>query len=72
MGRKPPWRCYQIAQPARRMPNCKHSIADVTLYESPFLHAQRTTEAYLLALQLDRMLHNFRVKAGGAYRVGVP
>ncbi len=39
-------------------------LADVTLSEGPFLHAQRKTEAYLLALQPDRMLHNFRVNAG--------
>jgi DUF1680 family protein len=39
-------------------------LADVTLDGGPFLHAQRKTEAYLLALQPDRMLHNFRVNAG--------
>jgi len=39
-------------------------IADVTLNDGPFLHAQRMTEAYLLRLQPDRMLHNFRVNAG--------
>ena len=39
-------------------------LADVTLDNGPFLHAQRKTEAYLLALQPDRMLHNFRVNAG--------
>jgi DUF1680 family protein len=39
-------------------------LADVALGEGPFLHAQRKTEAYLLALQPDRMLHNFRVNAG--------
>jgi len=39
-------------------------IADVDLGESPFLHAQRMTEAYLIRLQPDRMLHNFRVNAG--------
>lgn len=39
-------------------------IADVTLAEGPFLHAQRATEAYLLRLQPDRLLHNFRVNAG--------
>ncbi len=38
-------------------------MADVTLEEGPFLHAQRMTEAYLLTLQPDRMLHNFRVNA---------
>ncbi|WP_375195885.1 beta-L-arabinofuranosidase domain-containing protein [Sphingobium sp.] len=39
-------------------------MADVTLRDGPFLHAQRMTEAYLLRLQPDRMLHNFRVNAG--------
>jgi DUF1680 family protein len=39
-------------------------MADVALGEGPFLHAQRMTEAYLLKLQPDRMLHNFRVNAG--------
>jgi len=39
-------------------------LADVTLDDGPFLHAQRKTEAYLLALRPDRMLHNFRVNAG--------
>ena len=39
-------------------------LGDVDLGESAFLHAQRMTEAYLLSLQPDRMLHNFRVNAG--------
>jgi DUF1680 family protein len=39
-------------------------MADVELGEGPFLRAQRMTEAYLLKLQPDRMLHNFRVNAG--------
>jgi DUF1680 family protein len=39
-------------------------MADVTLGDGPFLHAQRMTEAYLLKLQPDRMLHNFRLNAG--------
>ena len=39
-------------------------LNEVTLSESPFLHAQRKTEAYLLSLDPDRMLHNFRVNAG--------
>lgn len=39
-------------------------IADVELTAGPFLHAQRMTEAYLLKLQPDRLLHNFRVNAG--------
>ncbi|WP_442681534.1 beta-L-arabinofuranosidase domain-containing protein [Sphingomonas sp. ASY06-1R] len=39
-------------------------MADVTLGDGPFLHAQRQTEAYLIRLQPDRLLHNFRVNAG--------
>ncbi|WP_010164490.1 glycoside hydrolase family 127 protein [Sphingomonas sp. PAMC 26617] len=39
-------------------------LADVDLGEGPFLHAQRKTEAYLLSLDPDRMLHAFRVNAG--------
>lgn len=39
-------------------------LAEVDLAEGPFLHAQRMTEAYLLELEPDRMLHNFRVNAG--------
>ena len=49
------------AAPAKLRP---FDMADVDLAESPFLHAQRMTEAYLLRLQPDRMLHNFRVNAG--------
>jgi len=48
------------AQPAVR----PFDLTDVDLGESAFLHAQRMTEAYLLRLQPDRMLHNFRVNAG--------
>ena len=39
-------------------------LADVTLGEGPFLQAERKTSAYLLSLEPDRMLHNFRVNAG--------
>jgi DUF1680 family protein len=46
-------------------------MADVTLAEGPFLHAQRMTEAYLLTLKPDRMLHNFRVNAGLAPKAPV-
>lgn len=50
-----------LAVPARLQP---FDMADVTLGEGPFLHAQRATEAYLLRLDPDRMLHQFRVNAG--------
>ncbi len=39
-------------------------MRDIDLLDSPFLHAQRQTETYLLRLQPDRLLHNFRVNAG--------
>ncbi|WP_242138968.1 beta-L-arabinofuranosidase domain-containing protein [Sphingomonas sp. TREG-RG-20F-R18-01] len=39
-------------------------MARVDLGAGPFLHAQRMTEAYLLRLDPDRLLHNFRVNAG--------
>ncbi|MCW2368432.1 glycoside hydrolase family 127 protein [Sphingobium sp. B11D3D] len=46
-------------------------MADVTLLESPFLAAQRGTEAYLLSLEPDRMLANFRTNAGLAPKAPV-
>jgi DUF1680 family protein len=39
-------------------------LTDVRLLEGPFLEAQKRDEAYLLKLEADRMLHNFRVNAG--------
>lgn len=39
-------------------------MADVDLGDGPFLHAQRLTEAYLLSLDPDRLLHAFRRNAG--------
>jgi uncharacterized protein len=40
------------------------SLADVRLLPGPFLEAQKLDEAYLLRLEPDRMLHNFRANAG--------
>ena len=39
-------------------------LADVRLGDGPFLHAQKLDEAYLLRLEPDRMLANFRLNAG--------
>lgn len=52
----PPQRPVAAVQP--------FDLADVDLTEGPFLHAQRKTAAYLLSLDPDRLLHNFRVNAG--------
>jgi hypothetical protein len=40
------------------------SLHDVRLLDGPFLEAQKRDLAYLLSLQPDRLLHNFRVNAG--------
>ncbi len=40
------------------------ALTDVRLLEGPFLEAQKRDEAYLLKLEPDRLLHNFRVNAG--------
>ena len=40
------------------------SLRDVRLGPGPFLDAQKLDEAYLLQLEPDRMVHNFRVNAG--------
>jgi DUF1680 family protein len=40
------------------------SLHDVRLLDGPFLDAQKRDFEYLLSLQPDRMLHNFRVNAG--------
>jgi DUF1680 family protein len=39
-------------------------LRDVRLAPGPFLDAQQLDEAYLLRLEPDRMLHNFRANAG--------
>ena len=40
------------------------SLHEVRLLEGPFLQAQKRDLAYLVSLQPDRLLHNFRVNAG--------
>ena len=40
------------------------SLGNVRLLEGPFLDAQRRDLDYLVSLQPDRLLHNFRVNAG--------
>jgi DUF1680 family protein len=57
IGRQQPAR----AAAARLMPV---ALGNVRLLDGPFLDTQRRDLAYLLSLQPDRMLHNFRVNAG--------
>lgn len=51
----------QVGKPGRLS---AFDMRDVELLESPFLHAQRQTEAYLLSLDADRLLSAFRTNAG--------
>jgi len=56
-------------QPSGKLPSAIPTVepfplADVRLLDGPFLEAQKRDEAYLLKLEPDRMLHNFRVNAG--------
>lgn len=39
-------------------------LRDVRVLEGPFLHAQELDRDYLLALDVDRLLHTFRLNAG--------
>ncbi len=39
-------------------------LEDVRLFEGPFKRAMELDRAYLLSLDVDRLLHNFRVNAG--------
>jgi len=47
------------------------SLRDVRLLDGPFLAAQKRDVDYLLSLEPDRMLHNFRVNAGLAPKAPV-
>jgi DUF1680 family protein len=61
-------RTVSPAKPARLQ---AFALADVRLRPGPFLNAQRLDERYLLRLEPDRLLHNFRVNAGLAPRAPV-
>src|SRR5258708_29714052 len=40
------------------------SLRDVRLLDGPFKHAMELDHKYLLSLDTDRLVHNFRVNAG--------
>src|SRR5688572_8803290 len=61
-------RTVSPAKPARLQ---AFALTDVRLRPGPFLNAQRLDERYLLRLEPDRMLHNFRVNAGLAPKAPV-
>ncbi|MFO0887856.1 MAG: glycoside hydrolase family 127 protein [Isosphaeraceae bacterium] len=47
--------------PLRAVP---FALEDVRLRPGPFFHAMELDQKYLLALDVDRLLHNFRINAG--------
>ncbi len=51
-------------KPAIIPPVSGFEVADVELLPGPWLHAQKLNEQYLLSLNPDRLLHNFRKFAG--------
>src|SRR5437868_2054014 len=56
----PEGRGDQVARPRA----AAFDLADVRLLEGPFRRAQERNGRYLLQLEPDRLLHNFRVNAG--------
>src|SRR5688572_2441199 len=66
-----PW-WAQANAPAPAAPVIRYfGLGQVRLGDGPFLAAQKLDEAYLLQLEPDRMLHNFRVNAGLAPKAPV-
>jgi DUF1680 family protein len=69
--------CAAVAppDPKTRIPSSPalrpFALNAVRLLDGPFLDAQQRDEAYLLKLEPDRMLHNFRVNAGLAPKAPV-
>ena len=49
----------KITLPAQPFP-----LSDVRLLDGPFKHAQDLDQQYLLSLDVDRLLHSFRLNAG--------
>ena len=66
-----PWNESGARVPASPGPAQYFGLSYVRLAEGPFLRAQRLNEDYLLRLEPDRLLHNFRVNAGLAARAPV-
>jgi len=66
-----PWNRASAMVPAPPGPAKYFGLADVHLGEGPFLRAQQLDAAYILRLEPDRMLHNFRVNAGLAPKAPV-
>jgi DUF1680 family protein len=69
-GCSPAW--ARANAPTAAKPRARYfSLGEVRLTEGPFLTAQKLDEAYLLQLEPDRMLANFRQNAGLAPKAPV-
>src|SRR3954468_3946962 len=55
---------HDKVKPVVQMRATPFDLEDVRLLPGPFRHAMELDEKYLLALDVDRLLHNFRVNAG--------
>ena len=53
-----------MARPQAPMAALAFSLRDVRLLDGPFKHAMELDQQYLLSLDPDRLLHNFRINAG--------
>lgn len=51
-------------QPVNPLKVHAFALQEVRLLDGPFKHAQELDKEYLLALDVDRLLHNFRINAG--------
>lgn len=65
-----PWFGATGASPARTRLSA-FALSDVRLLDGPFRDAQERDARYLLSLEPDRLLHNFRVNAGLAPKAPV-
>lgn len=59
----PPGRCAQ-APPVVPIKALPFDLTEVRLLDGPFRHAMELDRQYLLSLEVDRLLHTFRLNAG--------
>src|SRR5437868_4456303 len=59
-----PSRAAERVRPAAPMAAQPFPLTGVRLLDGPFKHAMELDHRYLLSLDADRLLHNFRVNAG--------
>src|SRR5215471_8821372 len=63
-GMAPVVKAMDKVKPAIPLRAEPYPLTDVRLLDGPFRHAMELDHRYLLSLDPDRLLHNFRVNAG--------